>query len=117
MKKKPTPVIPIILLVAALGVVMFINFPRELLPQPGQTPPPAAKTEEAPSKESLAQKTAQAVKGTKASQMRGPADEEADTGPALALPKRSPYKPKPNDSSTSTQWYNDATPTDLPKTK
>lgn len=111
MKKKQTPIIPITLLVLIICVVSAMNFPKELLPKPGSAPAPAANDTlpEAPSKEAIGKKIAGSVKDGGGRKKQMDMEEQPDTGPALAMPKRAPYKPVPNDSSTSTQWYTDAT--------
>lgn len=131
MKKRKKPIIAILLLAVLFGIVAFMNKPVQSDASPEA--PKAAK--EAP------QEDKKEVGGDVASQLKSdskaktsstkPATPESKPrlphgpggpggpgshsgGPSILRMKVAPQKPKPNDSSTSTQWYTNESARNLP---
>jgi len=112
MKKRQSPILLITILVVCISTAVGINLYNSGDLKLGAHKEDRQLTGDArPSdtKEDIA-KTAKDAMNIKAGpkppmnrKMRGPDDE--DTGPKIALPKMTAYKPKPNDSSISGQWY------------
>lgn len=128
MKKRNKPIVLVTLLVLMIGAVAFVNFPREMLAnKPGddghghdETPQTGQKVE-VPDKNSIASSVAGSI--NKADPRRAQVTAPGAPGAQAAKPLIQVEKPgqavKPtlSDSSTSTQWYTDETPKELPKTK
>lgn len=128
MKKRKNPVILVTALVLLGSAVAFMNMPQSASAGGdghNHDQPKSEEKVEAPSKESVASSVASKVSGGKPStrpvgapeEMRGPGGPGGPSGPSILKPKMEPYKPTPNDSSTSTQWYTEETPKELPKKK
>lgn len=119
MRKRKPPVLLVTMLVLMLTAVGIIYAPRAAAgdghdhgQQAANTPPPpAAETGDRP-KVSASQVATMAKGGIGAPEkgrpgptgMPGPG-----TAPSIAAVKPMSYKPTPNESSTSTQWYTDQT--------
>jgi hypothetical protein len=127
MKKRNKPILLVTVLVLMVGAVAFINFPRELLkssPAPQSTTPETGQKIDVPEKEEIAKNVSTSFGDPKKAQPAikkrpspaGP-EGEMDMGPSIAIKKMAPYKPTPNESSTSTQWYSDETLKEIPKPK
>jgi hypothetical protein len=127
MKKRKKPIIAILLLAVLFGIVAFMNKPVQNDASPEA--PKAAK--EAP------QEDKKAVGGDVANQLKtdskakpkapapdarprmphgpgGPGGPGHEGMPSILRPKVAPQKPKPNDSSTSTQWYTNESARNVP---
>lgn len=117
MKKQKKPILLVLSLAILLGIVAFIGKSADTEGQPGQPPAGAAPPED--SKDNVADQVGKQLKddkstsssktaapGKAASRMGGPQGKfPGPQGPSLMKPAESSFKPKPNDSSTSTQWY------------
>jgi hypothetical protein len=117
MKKRQKPYLLIAVLVLAGGAVAFMNTPQSNpnMPQPEETPKTGEKVD-VPDQKDVAKQVAENMKkaGAPKDAMRGPLGAEADNAPLIMKTKSAPYKPKPSDSATSTQWYTNETPKELP---
>jgi hypothetical protein len=110
MKRRKPPVVLITCLVLMLVAVGIMYAPRGSTPEGQQEPPPQqAENGDRPKISStdvasIASHTMQSAKpGPK--QMGGP----PGSGPSISVRKPENTAPKPNDSSTSTQWYTNET--------
>jgi hypothetical protein len=118
MKKQKKPIILVLVLAALFGGAALMNKP--VLSPEEEAKQAAAAQQNKPD-------TTQAVGGTVADQLKGtsskpqpksikqgrpgmPAKFPGQNGPSIIKPKMAPYKPKPSDSATSTQWYTDESP-------
>jgi hypothetical protein len=122
MKKQKKPIILVLVLAALFGGAAIMNKP--VSNGPGQ-PPPAQNNDAKEDKGSVAGDVATNMKAgeqAKAAEPKtampklpkkgGPGRPPipgAD-GPSIIRPKIQPFKPKPSDSATSTQWYTDESP-------
>ena len=125
MKKRNKPIILVTVLILMFGTVAFINAPKDAFARPPEAPPTGEKVD-VPGKSEIAASVAGDM-GKKEPRSRtpsgrpgpggpgGPGGPDGDEGPAIAVRKSAPYKPTPSDSSTSTQWYSEATPKEIPK--
>lgn len=118
MKKRKSPILLITLLVVCVAVVIGMNLPQSSPDKPGEQPQanaeaqPGAPRQNSPSVADLQKRAKESMKG-------GPPNPMArakklgmpeDAIPAsIENPVAKAYKPKPNDSSISTQWYTDET--------
>ena len=115
MKKQKKPIILILLLALLVGGAAFMNKGPSSPEQP--TPQPSAKEAEPESKEKVGGDVAKQMKEDKpapppeasVNKPRKPGMPGFE-GPSIIKRKIAPYKPKPNDSATSTQWYTEASP-------
>jgi len=124
MKKRNKPIILVTVLILMVGAVAFVNFPRQLVAGgDGHNHGPAPETGNAsvqvPDKNEVASSVASSIqkKDPRAQMMRGRPGAPGSEGPqsSLAVSKPAPYKPTMSDSATSTQWYSEATPKEIPK--
>lgn len=130
MRKRKKPVVLTTILVLMVGGIGIANFPKELLgkasaPAPGT--PETGQEIQVPDKNDIAKDVSKSISGTAKPGGGAPMnpmeakahalgeDSENSGTPSIALTKPAPYKPMPNDSSTSTQWYTSATPKSIPK--
>lgn len=111
MKKQRKPIILVLVLAALCGGAAIMN-----KPQPTAQDQAQAQAKETPeeSKSGVAGDVQAKMAETKPSgvpaKFHRPKNMPGGDGPALLKPKMEPYKPKPNDSATSTQWYTDESP-------
>jgi len=119
MKKRKSPVLLVTSLVLLLGAVAFMNAPQST-GQPQQEQHSADDGHghddgpKAPSKTDLASKVQASVQAAPPSGKKMPVRGMPGTEPSILKPKQTPYKPTYNESATSTQWYTDETPKDVP---
>jgi len=122
MKKKKNPIVLFLLLAALFGGIMFMNKPASATSD--QPPTPEVKPEE---KAAVGNDVASAMKGDKKDDKKDAKkadtketdpiksmvkmahhNKPGDNAPSILKPQMgAPQKPKPNDSSISTQWYKD----------
>lgn len=117
MKKRKPPIVLATILVIMLVAVGILFAPKSEADRQAAAapPPPSAETGERP--KMTADQVSQMAKGALASKPSKPGGRPTmqedgggpSAGPSIAVPKQTPYKPTPNDSSTSTQWYTDQT--------
>jgi hypothetical protein len=129
MKKRNKPIILVTVLILMIGAVAFINFPKDLVAGAGDghdhsTPqaPPTGETVDVPDRNEIAQNVAGSInKKSDLAEAGAPPGASrpgaVPSAPAIAIPKAQPYKPTPSDSATSTQWYTDETPKEIPAKK
>jgi hypothetical protein len=129
MKKRNKPIILVTVLILMIGAVAFINFPKDLVAGAGdghdhgnEQAPPTGKDVTVPDRNEIAQNVAGSInkKGDFAEAGAPPGASRPGairTEPVIAVPKAQPYKPTPSDSATSTQWYTDETPKEIPAKK
>jgi len=110
MKKQKKPIFLVTGLAILLGVVMYMNKPAPSA-KDMQTPPPQ-EAQPADKKEDVAgsvasQMTAKTPPKPKKPKMgpAGPSGPPGSSDGTVIKIKQAPYKPKPSDASTSTQWY------------
>ncbi|MCC7228865.1 MAG: hypothetical protein IT203_00610 [Fimbriimonadaceae bacterium] len=107
MKRRKPPIVLGTVLVIMLIAVGIIYAPRgNSEQQPMTTPPPQAEQGDRPkiSADQIAAAASSSMKQTGPKAM--PAEGGPSKGdPSIAVPKYTPSKQKPNDSSTSSQWY------------
>lgn len=124
MKKRNKPIVLVTILALMIGAVAFVNFPKELLVhRPGDghdhdAGPKTGQDVDVPDKNSIANSVAGSINKSdpRRAQLRQPgAPGEVSNKPLIQVEKYKPMKPTPTDSSTSTQWYTDETPKELPK--
>ncbi len=120
MKKRKPPVLLATVLVIMLVAVGIIYSPRgaggdghDHGQQAANTPPPPA-AEQGERPKVSASDVASLAKGAMSTATQAGPDTPGrpggkSEGPSIAAVKPSTYKPQPNDSSTSTQWYTDQT--------
>lgn len=119
MRKRKPPVLLATLLVFMLVAVGIFFAPRgsggehDHGPQASNTPPPPA-AETGPRPKMDASQVAGLAKGamnrTATTDTAGPMGAApGDSKPSIAVSQPPVYKPTPNESSTSTQWYTDQT--------
>ncbi|MBC8063968.1 MAG: hypothetical protein H7Y17_04000 [Chlorobia bacterium] len=115
MKKRKPPIVLatcLVIMLLAVGIIYGQRPKGDDGHGHGQEapPPPAAEQGERPtmSPSQITSMNKGMMKPGKAQPGR-PGMEGAPTGPSIAVPKQQTYKPTPNDSSTSTQWYTDQT--------
>lgn len=112
MKRKSSPILALTFLGILVVTVGYLNAQMGKNPNAPQ-PPPAAQNEivgkARPSEDKAT--VASSIK-SKLAPKEGPDMPDAvrnkipgANGPLVARPKNKPYKPTPNDSSISTQWY------------
>lgn len=120
MKKQRKPIILVLVLAALCGGAAIMNKPQTA--GPGQPPP--AKDNQQENKADVANDVASAVKGAGDKTQVTPKPNKPHEGvmpgmdhkpagmggPSILKMKVQPFKPKPSDSATSTQWYTDESP-------
>ncbi|MGV3616270.1 MAG: hypothetical protein ACO1SV_13130 [Fimbriimonas sp.] len=131
MKKRNKPIVLVTMLILMVGAVAFINFPKNLDVGGGHGPndghghgqeeaPPTGKDVTVPDQASIAESVSSSI-ASKDTPRRMPTSPGGPGRPGgapetmIKLPKASQYKPKPNDSSTATQWYTDESMKEIPK--
>ena len=105
MKQRRFPVVPVTLLVVLIGgaVVMSLK-PLDAIPQQPK-PPEEIVTEK---RDTITTADLTKVAKEQAAPKKGPQlpdDPESNTEPALLLPATREYKPTPNPTATTPQWY------------
>jgi len=115
MKRRKPPIVLTTILVIMLVAVGIMFSPQGMAgghQEQQAPPPPSAEQGERPtvtSDQVSAMATAN-IAGDKAPGGGPEAMQPSKPGrPSIAVAKQETYKPKPNDSSTSTQWYTDQT--------
>jgi hypothetical protein len=121
MKKRKPPIVLATCLVLLLVTVGIMYKPGNAATDPHaheqqQAPPPASTEQGTRPKMSTSDVSsmatgAMAPSATSGGRPRSPMPMGAPSsgGASIAVPKQQVYKPTPNDSSTSTQWYTDQT--------
>jgi len=127
MKKRKPPIILASVLIVMVGAAAFMNQkPADPSTQPPPTPPPAAEKRETESKSDVAKRVGDLVNNSPAPAGKEPNHLAPMPHPGSDMPAAmqkkaaeakarmektgiDPMKPKPNDSSTSTQWYTEET--------
>lgn len=118
MKKRKPPVVLATCLVLMLVAVAIVYAPNrgggDGHDHGAEAPPPAVEQGERPKatpEQISAMSKGGATTAPKARPMGGPTKAvDPNAGPSIAMPKQQQqYKPTPNESSTSTQWYTDQT--------
>jgi hypothetical protein len=110
-KRKPPIVLATCLVILLLGVAIFFR-PRSANEHQVEATPPPPSAEQGERPKLNASDVASMASSSMASKRMktGPAEIGNPSGkPSISVVKPSDYKPKPNDSSTSTQWYTDQT--------
>lgn len=113
MKKRKSPILLVSVLIVMVLGFFFVTFPRTALNLKPTAPTPSTGEDvHVESKDEVANNVANQMK-----RRPGPMGEPMDTRPSIEVPKATAYKPTPNESSTSTQWYTDETPKSFNKPK
>jgi hypothetical protein len=109
MKKRKPPIVLATCLVLMLVAVAILYRPHSDKEEQ-VAPPPSAEQGERPSVSTndVASMASGAMKATADGKPKRPGMAE-ERGPSIQLQKVQPTKPKPNESSSSTQWYTDQT--------
>ncbi|HJP82309.1 MAG TPA: hypothetical protein VJ835_02285 [Fimbriimonadaceae bacterium] len=110
MKKRKPPIVLATCLVLMLVAVAILYRPHSDTEEQ-VAPPPSAEQGERPavSTNDVASMASGAMKATAEGGPKRPGMPGEESGPSIQLHKVQPTKPKPNESSTSTQWYTDQT--------
>lgn len=111
MKKRKPPVVLatcLVIMLVAVGIIYAPKGSSDGHVEP-TAPPPSAETGERPtlSSSQISSMASSAMKGD--GPVQGKPGAATVDGPSIAMPKVIDSKPKPNDASTSTQWYTDQT--------
>lgn len=125
-RKKPTALLTV--LVLCVGAVAIMGMPKSSGPNQAEQPPANDKKESpvghdvnTPTKSQIVADVAQKVKDGKKAAPKPPEMEDGmpkppkRTGPLALKEKPKAYTPTYNESATSTQWYTNQTPKDVPQ--
>lgn len=112
MKKRQKPYVLIAVLVVCMVLVAFMNTPPaknngQHAPDPAESPKTGNEVD-VPKKSDVAASVGEKLKGKKRPKQGEDPDEMGAPkieGPVVVKKKVAPYVPKPNDSSTAGQWY------------
>ena len=132
MKKRNKPIVLVTMLILMVGAVAFINFPKDLAvgghgPNDGhnhgqEEAPQTGQQVNVPDKPSIAESVSSSItskdnpKRMPTGRPGGPPGSPgSESESMIKIPKASQYKPKPNDSSTATQWYTEESMKEIPK--
>lgn len=116
MKKRQKPYLLVALLLVGVGTAVVINSPKS--ESRGNTPQTGEKVD-VPDQKNIADTVSSSVAKTPPMTPipHGPGGMMRSQNPAGSVvmkPKPTSYKPKPNESNTSTQWYTTETPKEIP---
>ena len=102
MKKQKKPIVLILLLLAGFGGVAYMNRPARGMDDQKQAAQEQAPEKEASVAEDVKKNLNEPMKTMKTAGNRQGRPSDL---PSILKVKSTPYKPKPNESATSTQWY------------
>ena len=114
MKKRKPPILLTTVLVIMLVAVGVMYSPRGIVGEQDEHQAPPPPSAEQGTRPTVTSDQVSAMATANIAGDKGPGGPElmqpSKPGrPSIAVPKQQAYKPKPNDSSTSTQWYTDQT--------